>query len=243
YNVKGNKINNAAPGVVFYYSRIVAPSASFTVNILQGASVAGFPLFGVQKGQVYLYDAACSRIAQGSESSPGQGAIAVSGVIPGATYIVAVKYTSGTVVGASVPSRPTVHYNFSTWVSGVLVDSDPDGLNLVFCKSPTATLSSAPGSGDLDSARELYRPWPNPFAQSSQIAYAAAEADERVDIGVYDLAGRRLRTLVQGAPGAGRHLVIWDGVGDDGARVKAGMYFVRFVIGDRPRMVRIVSLR
>ena len=35
YSVKSGKVNNVAPGVMFYYITITAPSASFTINVTQ----------------------------------------------------------------------------------------------------------------------------------------------------------------------------------------------------------------
>ena len=35
YGVKSGKVNNVAPGVMFYYITITAPSTSFTVNVTQ----------------------------------------------------------------------------------------------------------------------------------------------------------------------------------------------------------------
>ena len=35
YGVKSGKVNNVAPGVMFYYITITAPSASFTINVTQ----------------------------------------------------------------------------------------------------------------------------------------------------------------------------------------------------------------
>jgi flagellar hook assembly protein FlgD len=42
-----------------------------------------------------------------------------------------------------------------------------------------------------------------------------------------DIAGRRVRTLVNGPVGAGSQEVAWDGRGNNGARVAAGVYWAR----------------
>jgi hypothetical protein len=132
YGVKGNKINNVAPGVLFYYSRVTAPASSFTIQIVQTKNNATFPFFGVQQDQVRLYNADCSNSSLGTFTiSGGVITITVTGATAGADFIVGVKYNPGTVVGTTVGQpRPTVHYDFATQVNGVLVDADPDGLNL-----------------------------------------------------------------------------------------------------------------
>lgn len=44
---------------------------------------------------------------------------------------------------------------------------------------------------------------------------------------IYDVAGRRVRTLVQGDLAAGRHMREWDSCDDHGRAVAAGMYFAK----------------
>ena len=126
YGVKGGKINNVAPGVFFYYTSVVAPSSDFTIDITQSETSPTFDtLFGINNGQVRLYDEDCadSRLATVTTSG-GQTSLSVSGATPGEMYVVSVKYTTGTVVGQSVPTPTTVHYDFTTSVNGVNVASD-----------------------------------------------------------------------------------------------------------------------
>ena len=44
---------------------------------------------------------------------------------------------------------------------------------------------------------------------------------------IFDLAGRRLGTLVDGERPAGAQVAAWDGRDDEGRAVAAGIYFVR----------------
>ena len=48
-----------------------------------------------------------------------------------------------------------------------------------------------------------------------------------LDLKVYDLAGRLVRTLQDGPLGAGEHQVIWDGTDAHGGKVVQGLYFCR----------------
>ncbi len=131
YGVKGTKINNVAPGVLFYYTRFTAQSASFTVTIEQTKNGAT-PYFGVQQNnQVSLYNADCSTSRLGKVTiANGQVQIAITGATVGKDYVVGIKYDPGTVVGASVPSPTTVHYDFKTKIGVNVVDQDMNGLDL-----------------------------------------------------------------------------------------------------------------
>ncbi|MCK4513176.1 T9SS type A sorting domain-containing protein, partial [bacterium] len=75
-------------------------------------------------------------------------------------------------------------------------------------------------------ATRLLAPTPNPFNPTTMIAYSVASPG-RVSIKVYDLAGRTVRTLADGAHEAGEYEVLWDGRTDSGDRAASGVYFIR----------------
>jgi len=70
---------------------------------------------------------------------------------------------------------------------------------------------------------------PNPFDRSATIRYQTASGS--VDLSIYDAAGRRVRTLVSEAQGAGVRSVVWHGDADTGTRVRAGVYYARLRSG------------
>jgi uncharacterized repeat protein (TIGR01451 family) len=117
YNVQRNKINSVSPGVLFYYSKITAPSAAFTITVGQSNDKSWKPM-GVQNGQAILYNANCTKSSAQGKTTTGNGTtvtIAVSGATPGATYIIGIKYNPGDLVGQSVSTPfPTATYSFIT---------------------------------------------------------------------------------------------------------------------------------
>jgi hypothetical protein len=68
--------------------------------------------------------------------------------------------------------------------------------------------------------------YPNPANNTARIAYTVAQSG-RLSIRIYDVQGRLVRTLVEGAVAAGPGEVIWDGKTDDGRMVSAGIYMFR----------------
>jgi flagellar hook assembly protein FlgD len=48
-----------------------------------------------------------------------------------------------------------------------------------------------------------------------------------VNLTIFDIAGRKVRTLVDGNLAAGYHQRAWDGKGMDGSQARAGVYFYR----------------
>lgn len=68
---------------------------------------------------------------------------------------------------------------------------------------------------------------PNPFRGTLSLVLEVPEHAGKVELGVFDVAGRRVRTLVRSALSAGRHAFHWDGTGEDGGRAAAGIYVMR----------------
>ncbi|MEO0073830.1 MAG: C25 family cysteine peptidase, partial [candidate division WOR-3 bacterium] len=63
-----------------------------------------------------------------------------------------------------------------------------------------------------------------------------------VRVGVFDLTGREVRSLVKGVLPAGRHILSWDGCDDCGYRLAPGVYFVRVEAGSEQFAGKIVLL-
>ena len=64
---------------------------------------------------------------------------------------------------------------------------------------------------------------PNPFHASTRFDFTLPRHDD-VTVSVYDLSGRLVATLLQGALGAGPHVATWDGTSAKGSRASAGIY-------------------
>ncbi|UCF79685.1 MAG: T9SS type A sorting domain-containing protein, partial [Candidatus Eiseniibacteriota bacterium] len=72
----------------------------------------------------------------------------------------------------------------------------------------------------------LGKGYPNPFVTSARIAFALkGEGFVPVNLKVFDVTGRVVRTLVSGDLTPGQHSVSWNGMSDRGERVSSGVYF------------------
>jgi len=65
----------------------------------------------------------------------------------------------------------------------------------------------------------------------------------RAELAIYDLAGRRVRTLLDGELAAGVGEIRWDGRGVRGETTGAGVYFARLSVAGGQRVARLVLLR
>jgi hypothetical protein len=72
----------------------------------------------------------------------------------------------------------------------------------------------------------LEQNFPNPFVATTQIRYAL-DHPTVVSLAVYDIRGRKVRTLTRGQLQQGTQLVTWNGTDDSGTAVPSGVYFVQ----------------
>ncbi|MBN2103814.1 T9SS type A sorting domain-containing protein [bacterium] len=79
---------------------------------------------------------------------------------------------------------------------------------------------------NLPEATEMKKAYPNPFNPKTFISYQLSK-DTRVEISVFDLLGRRLRTLHDGPQFAGSYQVYWSGTNENGINVPSGAYIIR----------------
>ncbi len=85
--------------------------------------------------------------------------------------------------------------------------------------------------------------YPNPFNPGTVVRFALA-GEQEVEVLVFDLHGRALRTLLRGALPAGEHSARWDGRDDAGVEVPAGVYLCVLRCGEGFREgVKLVKLR
>ncbi|MBK8167976.1 MAG: Ig-like domain-containing protein [bacterium] len=104
--------------------------------------------------------------------------------------------------------------------------------------SNTASASDMPPS----LAAELSPARPNPFNPRTVIPFALLEPS-RVELAVFDVAGRRISTLVDEPRAAGYHEVTWGGVDGHGHAVAAGVYVARLKASGVTRSTRLVLVR
>jgi hypothetical protein len=106
---------------------------------------------------------------------------------------------------------------------------------------------SVTGVEDPEDVRPLVRPLkvsPNP-SLGGQVTIDYALADQNADetVAIYDIAGRRIRTLSSGLKSSGGQIQ-WNGRSEDGRAVAAGIYFVRLQArGGHEEVQRVIVVR
>jgi len=83
---------------------------------------------------------------------------------------------------------------------------------------------------------------PNPFCEATSLSYGGPGA-AHATLAVFDVTGRHVRILVDGAMAAGSHRATWDGRDDQGRPVDAGIYYARLVVEGHQEAQRVIVLR
>ena len=84
------------------------------------------------------------------------------------------------------------------------------------------------GAGEMVAGTyQLFQSIPNPFNPTTAIRFEVPAGGGTVRLRVFDVSGRLVRTLVDGAVPGGMRSAAWDGCDDRGAPVASGVYFYR----------------
>lgn len=112
----------------------------------------------------------------------------------------------------------------------------------VSCGATPATAGVPGGAPAGEGPITLFQNHPNPFRLSTTIAFTLARPG-RVMLAVYNIQGRRIRTLLDGASFEGDHTVSWDGTDELGADVAAGVYMYRLVCDEHEETRKMILVR
>ena len=106
----------------------------------------------------------------------------------------------------------------------------------------TQTTGVLEGSSTSPEAYGLHQNFPNPFNPETEILYQLSMRQD-VTLAVYDLRGKRVRTLRRGIESPGSHKIRWDATDDQGLPVSSGVYVARLLSGPDVFTVKMMLLR
>jgi hypothetical protein len=104
---------------------------------------------------------------------------------------------------------------------GIAAAEGRDGTNQKVAVGRTVAAAAA-----LPTVTQLKGATPNPFSQTATLSFSLAQGGP-VELAIYSVGGRRVRTLARDVREPGEYSVLWNGRDDDGNAMPAGVYFVR----------------
>jgi endo-1,4-beta-xylanase len=87
-------------------------------------------------------------------------------------------------------------------------------------------LASIDNSGEPPKDYTVLTNYPNPFNPQTTIEYSL-EKPGLVSVEIFDMTGKKIKTLVSENQSAAVHRVVWDGTSDSGVKVASGVYCSR----------------
>jgi len=84
--------------------------------------------------------------------------------------------------------------------------------------------------------------YPNPFNPQTAIVYQLPKRT-RVKLVIYNMAGQRVKILVDKNQTEGRYQIVWDGTDDSGEAVGSGLYLYRLSTNDKVLVKRMVFVK
>jgi FlgD Ig-like domain len=101
-----------------------------------------------------------------------------------------------------------------------------DNLVAVGINQPSFAIDIVKGTVSPPGTFKLYSNYPNPFNPSTHIFYSLNDAGS-VNVSIFDMLGRRIRTLTAGKETSGEHTLVWDGKDGKGMDVPSGVYITQ----------------
>jgi hypothetical protein len=127
----------------------------------------------------------------------------------------------------------------------ILVEVTDRGYNTVFDGSDStfAIVPDLSGLGEaITSTADVLGSESNPFTGSARIFFTIPTPTS-VQMNIYDVEGRRVALLLDGAIDAGYHFKTWDGRSASGAPAVPGVYFVHLSTPEMRRTAKIILMR
>jgi len=129
-----------------------------------------------------------------------------------------------------------------------VVEPPETGLEYVFDLRDWRNDVLARGSSELTqyssklATTALFQNYPNPLNPQTSIVFALP-TQQNVELAVYDLSGRVVKTLVNGAVEAGIHSIEWNGLDEAGSPAPSGVYFYKLRAGEFEQSRKLVVTR
>jgi len=210
-------------------------------------------------------------MAVGDFDGNGLGEIYVGGNYSSAVY--EIKFLGGDVTDAANYTEPAMIYQADTSGSvrtysvafggadlngGTSADLNGDGDGdiviahedgdttateyvVVITRDHTVAIDLDLGKTQLTSYK-LQQNFPNPFNPTTNIDYVVGEAGE-LQLTIYDITGREIKTLYSSFQTAGDHSISWDGTDASGKLVSSGIYIYKMDINGASMSRHMTLLR
>lgn len=156
-----------------------------------------------------------------------------------------------TIDGSELPSGVRLHFADDTTgaSTGVGLDGAARTATLRVAATPeqrrfrvTTSRSTPPTVAPASASTRFRVAYPNPFVRDTGFWFDL-KTPARVEVDIFDVSGRRIRSLNRAAAPAGENVLVWDGSTDSGDIAASGLYLARYRAGIASGSTRVVKLK
>ncbi len=133
--------------------------------------------------------------------------------------------------GDSVSVTGLLQYNYDVWTLQPRTDADIDTLFLADVPIENLPLRVVE-----------FKNYPNPFNPETTIEFGI-DSHAQVDLSIFDVQGRLVRTLIHQPMATGSYRVRWNGENSMGQATAAGIYYCRLQAGERVERKKLVLVK
>jgi len=126
------------------------------------------------------------------------------------------------------------------WIVDGVDYSDAFFSSMDECAS-ASTLSSGP-TNTLANKFSVQQNYPNPFNPITKLKYFLPE-DGNVEIYIYDLNGKIVKSIMSQYKTAGSHSIIWNSLNNDGNNMPSGIYFCSITFNNISKSIKMAFLK
>ena len=164
---------------------------------------------------------------------------AISSVCIAQTDSVFIEKVNGTSIKYAIPNTDLV---FVEKIDGATIIYPISSIRKITVSGIPLSVKEQEHIQTVLSSFALYQNFPNPFNPTTTIQYNIPRSGE-VNIAVFDIQGRLVRSLANLTQQAGSHTIVWDSRNDGGDNVSSGTYFCRVDFNNAVLVKKLILLK
>ena len=142
----------------------------------------------------------------------------------------------------AVPGNTVARFRFSreedVWFNGFAMDGEVEDYVVTFVEDTGVEKENSQQPTEY----RLYNNYPNPFNPTTSIMYDLPY-QANVVMEIYNIMGKKVKTLIEGLQPPGKHTVVWDATDRNGVQVTTGIYLCRLRTPGFQETIRLVLIK
>ena len=146
------------------------------------------------------------------------------------------------IIGVMVLTKNRLFKTSSIETDSLIVYFNGDSLLIPIIYNPDYLFDTIEKKPELSRNFELFRNYPNPFNARTTITFEIAQKS-KIALTIYNIAGQKVRSLIDKDCNPGSHSLVWDGKNDFGQELPSGLYFGILQSSKKKKTIKMIMLK